>query len=62
MRSFQDTVETRKQSFISVFFNLHDCTFNNPKNSGSFRQLCPSTQNFRHMQMHDVNINSGLNK
>ena len=28
MRTFQDIFETRKRSFISVFFNLHDCTFN----------------------------------
>ena len=28
MRNFQDTYETRKRSFISPFFNLHDCTFN----------------------------------
>ena len=27
MRNVQDTFETRKQSFISAFSNLHDCTF-----------------------------------
>ena len=27
MRNFQDTFETCKRSFISVFFSLHDCTF-----------------------------------
>ena len=27
MRNFQDTSETRKGSFISAFFNLHDSTF-----------------------------------
>ena len=26
MRNFQDAFETRKR--LSVFFNLHDCTFN----------------------------------
>ena len=26
MRNFQDTFETRKQSFISAFSNCHDCT------------------------------------
>ena len=25
MRNFQNTFETRKQSFINVFFDLHDC-------------------------------------
>ena len=28
MRNFQDTFETRKRPFISVFFNLHDRNFN----------------------------------
>ena len=27
MRNFQDTFETCKRSFISAFFNLHDCNF-----------------------------------
>ena len=27
MQNFQDTFETRKRSFISVFSNLLDCTF-----------------------------------
>ena len=28
MRNFQDTFERRKRSFISAFFNLNGCTFN----------------------------------
>ena len=28
MGHFRDTLETRKRSFISALFNLHDCTFN----------------------------------
>ena len=27
MQNFQDTFETRKQSFINASFNFHDCTF-----------------------------------
>ena len=27
MRNFQDIFETSKRSFISVSFNLHDCTY-----------------------------------
>ena len=27
MRNFQDSFESLKRSSISVFFNLHDCTF-----------------------------------
>ena len=27
MRNFQNTFETRKQSFFSAFFHLHDCAF-----------------------------------
>ena len=31
MRNFQDTFETRKQSLMSVFFNLQDCSFKKNK-------------------------------
>ena len=44
MRNFQDTFETRKRSFISAIFTVHDCTFkvnNNGKRLSTFQSSVP---------------------